>query len=323
MARPLLIAVLALAASLPAQQPVAPPAQVPEVLETPASPAPLPDSSSLIHDVETCERSSEELRKKYFYRAATIAEETDKNGKVKDTKTEVREIQFIEGVLVDRIVERDGKPLSDKDKKKEDERVEKQVKEGKEKRAKAEQKGKDTGPRGNDVVSVARILELGSFSNPRRETYKGRSTILMDYNGDPHAKTHSRFEEVFKLLSGTVWIDEPTRCLVRGRGMFTDNFHIGGGLVVNIQKGTHFNFEKTLVNGEIWLPAQIDGEGSLRVLLFIHMQGRQKTTFSGYRKFQITSTILPGTTEVPDPQAEPQSNPQTEPAPPQAEPPKL
>lgn len=263
--------------------------------------APLPDIGTLMREVETNQRAAEQVRKKYTYRAASVVEETDNNGRIKKTESDVREFLFTEGVLVERIVEKNGKPLTDKEKQKEDERVEKQIKEAKERRAKAEREGKTTTSRGNEVLSVARILELGAFSAPRRQLFKGRSTILVDYTGDPHAKSHNTFENVFKDLVGTVWIDEQTRSLVRAEGRFIDNFHIAGGLFVNIQKGLHFSFEQTLINGEVWLPADIRGEGSARIMLFAHIQGRQHSTFSDYRKFQSSATILPGVTEVPDP----------------------
>ena len=71
---------------------------------------------------------------------------------------------------------------------------------------------------------------------------------------------------------------------------------------MDIKKGTGFTFEQTKVNDEVWLPARIDAQGSLRALLFVSFSGKVHVTESGYRKFRTTSTILPAETQADDPQ---------------------
>ena len=260
--------------------------------------APIPDIATLMHDVEHNQRASEDLRKHYFYRATTRTEETDNKGRIKRTETRVNEIFTREGVVVSRLIEKDGKPLSEKEAQKEDERIEKDIEKAIKKREKLQNEGKPTNGNGEDVLTISRILALGTFTNPRRQMFHGRPTIVVDYAGDRNAKTRNRLEDVFKLLAGTIWIDEQTRALVRGEGHVTDNFHVGGGLLVNVHEGFRFSFEQTYVNNEVWLPSVVEGEGSARMFLFFKIQGRLRTTFSNYRKFNASSTILPGVTEV-------------------------
>lgn len=255
----------------------------------PANDAPLPDIATLMHDVEEHERASEEIKTRYIYRAHAVDEETDGSGKVKKTEVTLSEISYQNGTPITRILEKDGKPLNEKETKKQDESVAKQIEKAKDHQQKREE----------DAITVSRILELGSFSNPRREIYKGRPTIVVDYLGDPKAHTRTRIEELFKRLAGTLWIDEQMRSLVRGDGHFIESFKIGGGLLVNVQKGLHFSFEKSLIHNEVWLPERLEGEGSIRVLLFVHMQGREHITFSDYRRFSSTSTILPANQQIP------------------------
>ncbi|MBS1814304.1 MAG: hypothetical protein JSS87_05470 [Acidobacteria bacterium] len=264
----------------------------------------IPDIATLMHDVEHNQKASEDLRKHYFYRATTRTEETDNKGNIKKVETSVSEIFTRKGVIVSRLIEKDGKPLSEKDARKEEECIEKDVEKAIKKREKLQAEGKHTNGNGEDVLTISRILELGTFTNPRRETFKGRPAIVVDYAGDRNAKTRNRFEDVFKLLAGTIWIDEQTRALVRGEGHVTDNFHVGGGLLVNVHEGFRFSFEQTYVNNEVWLPSVVEGEGSARIFLFFKIQGRQRTTFSKYRKFSASATILPGVTEVKDAPAE-------------------
>jgi hypothetical protein len=151
---------------------------------------------------------------------------------------------------------------------------------------------------------VSRLLELGSFTNPRRVQLNGRDTIAVDFAGDPKAKTRNRFEDVIRDMAGTAWVDEQDRMLVKAQGHFVNNFKVGGGMVVNIQKGTGFSMEQRKVNNEVWLPAMVEGNGAARALLFFHFNGNLRAVESDYRKFKATSTILPGVSTV-EPEPEP------------------
>ncbi|MGD0443780.1 MAG: hypothetical protein ABSA39_07580 [Edaphobacter sp.] len=265
---------------------------------------PLPDVPALLHAVEANQRTSEAVEKDYLYRSMVTEQESDGHGGVKKTETMEYDVFWLEGVPVRRMTKKNGKELSAEEVKKEDERIDKQVAKDKEKRAKADEKGKETDPRGNDEVTVSRLLELGSFTNARREQLQGRDVIVVDFAGDPKAKTKNRFEDVIRDMVGTAWMDEQDKVLVKAQGHFVNNFKVGGGLVVNIQKGTNFSMEQRKINDEVWLPETIEAQGSFRALLFVGFNGSLRVMDSDYRKFKAKSTILPGMSTVepvPDP----------------------
>ena len=105
-------------------------------------------------------------------------------------------------------------------------------------------------------------------------------------------------------LAGTAWVDEQDRVLVKAQGHFLNNFKVGGGMVVNIQKGTNFSMEQRKVNDEVWLPAMV-GRTRIGTRAFaFQFNGSIRAVESDYRKFKATSTILPGMSTVepePDP----------------------
>ncbi len=170
------------------------------------------------------------------------------------------------GFLSGGVVKKDDKPLSAEEIAKENERIDKLAARAKEKREKADGQGKETDSRGNEEITVSRLIELGAFNNCRRVQLDGRDTIAVDFTGDPKAKTHNRAEEVIRDLEGTAWIDEQDHVLVRVEGHFANAYKIAGGLVANIQKDTRFSMIQTKVNGEVWLPARFEGHGSFHAL---------------------------------------------------------
>jgi hypothetical protein len=255
---------------------------------------PLPDIPALMHEVEEHEKTAEAVQKDYLYHAADTVEELDGHGGVKKTEAREYDVFWVEGVPVHKLTKKKGMELNADQQKKEGERIDKEVARARERRVKADAEGKTTDPYGHEEVTVSRLLELGSFSNARRVILNGRETIAVDYVGDPKAKTRNRLENVIRDIAGTVWVDEEDRAISKLEGRFLDTFKIGAGLVVNIQKGTSFSMEQRKVNGEVWLPAQMDGQGAARAFLLFRFNGRFREVDSGYRKFKVTSTILPG-----------------------------
>lgn len=266
---------------------------------------PLPDIPALMRAVETNQRAAEVIEKDYMYRSVQTERELDKHGGLKKSETKEYDIFWVNGVPVQRLTKKDGKELTATEQKKENEAIEKEVARAKERREKADAKGKESDARGDELMTASRALELGSFTNARRVQLNGRDTIAVDFAGDPKAKTRNRFEDIVRDLVGTAWIDEEDKVLVKAQGHFLNNFKIGGGLIANIQKGTNFALEQRKINNEVWLPAVVEGHGSARALLFFSFNGDVKAVESDYRKFKATSTILPGLNTV-QPDAEPQ-----------------
>src|ERR1035441_3480948 len=138
---------------------------------------------------------------------------------------------FVNSHVIERTVKKNGQPLSGPDERKETERVTKLVE-------KAE-KTPSGQPVQGQTISISRLLEIMDVRNPRREKFRGRPTIVFDFIGRKDAKTHGLIEDASKKVQGTIWIDEADRQVAHLEVSFTDNFHIAGGLLANIQKGSN------------------------------------------------------------------------------------
>jgi hypothetical protein len=264
---------------------------------------PIPDIVAMMHDVETNERKAETIEKDYIYRSVETEQKVDGRGQVKKTEVTEYDHYWSNGVPVRRMVKKDGKALTAEEIAKEDERIDKESAKAHERRERADAQSKETDSRGDQEITVSRLLELGTFTNPRRVQVRDRDTIAVDFAGNPKAKTRNRTEDVIRDMVGTAWIDERDRVLARVEGRFVNAFKVGGGLLVDIQKDTRFTWEQTKVNDEVWLPAHIEGQGAARMLLFFNFNGSLRAVDSDYRKFRTSSTILPGMTQVGSPDA--------------------
>ena len=258
----------------------------------------LPSIPQLLQDVERNQMLAESVRKDYTYHVHQEEQELDGKGRLKKTTTTDSESLNLRGVRINRVVARDGKPLTPDEAAKENDRIDDEIAKDTERREKEQHKGEQTDTRGDVLISASRILELGVFSNARRVMLNGRATIVLDYAGDPKAKTRNSAEGVIRDLVGTAWIDEQDRILARAQGHFLDDFKIGGGLIADIKKGSSFQAQFSKINDEVWLPGRIEGQGRIRILLVSGFNGRFTLVASDYRKFRTSSNIEAGGTMV-------------------------
>jgi hypothetical protein len=254
---------------------------------------PLPDIRQLMQEVQDHQRQLDKLRESYTYTSMQTTQDIDANGQVKKTETEENEDFFVNSHVIERTVKKDGRPLSDHDQQKETERVTKLVE-------KAE-KTPPGQPLEGPTISVSRVLEIMDVRNERRVNFRGRPAIVFDFVGRKDAKTHGLAEDASKKLQGTLWIDEADHQVAHLEVIFIDNFHIAGGLLANVQKGSNFHFDQELVNhpsdedlslgtqvnGELWLPTGGEGTMQARVLLLKNLRQHFIERDYDYKRFKV------------------------------------
>ena len=241
--------------------------------------APLPDIRQLMQQVQEHQRQLDKVRESYTYTSMQTVQDIDANGQVKKTQVEEGEDFFVNGHIIERTVKRDGKPLSGHDEQKETERVTKLVE-------KAERTPPGQ-PLEGPSISVSRLLDIMDVRNERREMFRGRPAIVFDFVGRKDAKTHGLAEDASKKLQGTIWIDEADRQVAHLEVSFIDNFHVVGGLFANVQKGSNFRFDQSLVNGELWLPTGGEGTVQARVLLLKNLRQHFVEKDYDYKRFKV------------------------------------
>jgi hypothetical protein len=284
---------LAFAGLAAAQDTSKPPNDLPVPAGEPRTP--LPDIEALLARVRARYDSLESLRKTYLCTVTQVADEFSGNGS-KSTHTDVYQAFYVGNTEILQHVSRDGKPLSPDAAAKEQERVDKQV---------AKLKSGEKPHKDELRLSASALLKVATFSNPRRETIAGRSTLVFDYAGDPHAKAADLSQQIMRELTGTLLVDEKDDAIVRLTGTLAENFRVGGGLLVNIRKGSSFDFREAPVNGEIWFPSEFTAHVDGRVLLVKGFSGSVLDRFGDYRKMKTSMTILPGTQVIPADGAKP------------------
>jgi len=252
----------------------------------------LPDLKKLFEEIDANQKAIDKIRENFSGRRSEEEIEMDKNGSVKKRELHDYTFFYLNGEEVSTLVAKDNKPLTQQEQDRENEHTKKRIEEIQKQQAKKEakeEKKKEEGAKGKDEddPGIEIFLRVCQFVNPRRERFRGQDVLVFDFEPNPEYKAHSLVEGIVQKLAGVVWVDEKAHQVVRIEGYFVGDAKIGGGLLVNLQKGSSFIDEQAFVNNEVWLPTYTEAHIGARFLLVKGIKVNAVTRYSDYKKFNV------------------------------------
>ncbi len=237
--------------------------------------------------------------KDYTYHELMVAKNLDKNGTVIKSESTLSEILALGGRPYERVLERDGKPLSEKEALKEQEALDresaKRARETDRDRARYEKERQEERRFAQEIPDAFRFTMLGEEKMDGLPVWK----IYVDPNPD-YRPRDSRAADYLKKVRGTVWIDQAGSQWVRAELEVIDTIS-WGWFVLRIPPGARISFVQTRVNDEVWLPQQIHIRGDAKVALLKTFRLELDITYRDYRKFRAESQAIGGEEVTPQP----------------------
>lgn len=264
--------------------------------------APMPDVQSLIREIKAGLRTDEELLRQYTFKERRRDVKVTKLGKVQFGPWREFEVypSDVPGETYKRLVSVDGTPLTpavlerrDAEHRKvvldqlEQIRVESPAHRQKRLAKKAKERREEQDVI-DDVFAVYDIAVLG------RAELDGRQTLVASLTPRKTARTKSDAGKFLKKVRGKAWVNEADRQVVRVEVEAVEDITFGLGLLARMQKGSTMRFRRTLVNDEIWLPAEAEYKVVGKTLVFRKFALESTTRFSDYRKFTVSTTEAVG-----------------------------
>jgi len=274
-----------------AQDAVAPP--------PPTNFPPTNDPKEIVRRSVEIDHKTMERARNYTCQQHEVEKHLDTHGAVKSVESKTWDITVLYGEPYSRLIQKNDQPLSEKDARKEDEKMDKFIAERKneseEKRAKREAKQKNEREEGRAFLRD--VSNAYDFRIAGEEPVDGRPAWILEaiprkdfHPTQPHA-------DILPKLKGRIWIDKKEYYWVKAEAEAIDTISFGWFLA-RVHKGSHFSFEQTRLNDEVWLLRRFYINASARLMLFKNMGIEQEDIFSNYKKFITGTKILPGVKEV-------------------------
>ena len=248
-----------------------------------------PDAREIMRQATARYEASRKAANSYTFIEREEEREMDDKGKVKSVESHTWDVTRLEGQPYRRLIAKNDKPLSPAEEKKEQERLDKSLKEDEQDRAKRRERAAKG--REERRKFFQEIQDAYDFRRLADDTLDGRPMYVLE--GTPRAgfQPKSREASILPKLHGKLWIDKQELAWVKAEIEVTDTISFGLFLV-RVNKGTHMNFVATRVNDEVWLPKSSSMQGSARLAVFKKYNGLVETTWRDYKKFQTETKIV-------------------------------
>src|SRR5215469_10265594 len=303
-----LLTVLFLLSSLPviAQQET-PPQPAEQSKSESATPSSIPDLTppgpdgrlsqdqmqQLLRVVAEKDMENDKRQRDYTYIEREVQKNFDGKGHLKSTEIKTYEILEIAGEQVERLIQKDDKPLDAKEAAKEDEKVQKVIdkrknesEEQKKKREATEAKEREDGRK-----FVKEIADAYNFKLVGTESVGGREAWVIDGEPRPGFEPHMKDAKLLSKIHGRVWIDKSDLQLSKLNVEMLDTVSIGLFLA-RVHKGTRVMLEQARVNDEVWLPRHVTFKLDARVALVKGFRLDGEQSFRDYKKFRTSAKIV-------------------------------
>jgi hypothetical protein len=276
---------------------------------------PLPDIAPMMQQVISKEHASEAMRQDYLVLEEEGSVEglgrswsMGKSWTAMSEEGRDSEVFWLQGVRVSRLVrvsgfkhhdQRYGHTLSSDELHCENARIDAELAQVAKARAAGDTDGERKAVGIQNEIRMSRFLELGTFSNPRRGDDQRRNTIVVDYKGGPCVGACTPLDTAAQYIAGTLWIDEEDLAVTKFEGIFTDTWIEPGDSGWKAVKGSKLTYWGRRVEGGFWFPMDMWIETTVSRGSSSHTRS-VGFFFKDYRRFRVTSTILPDFALVPD-----------------------
>jgi hypothetical protein len=238
-------------------------------------------------------RTNYKTGRDYTYIEREVQHKLDGNGQIKSTEVQTYEIMALYGEQFQRLIEKDDKPLPEKDAAKEEERIQRELDKRKnetdEERAKRQAEQEKLRQKNREFVSE--VANAYDFQLVGSEVLNGHDTWVIAAEPRKDFEPHSKEARMLSKFHGRMWIDKNEMQLVKLDVEAIDTVSIGW-VLARIHKGTRFVYEQTRINDEVWLPGHLNWKLNARVALFKGYNQEGEQTYRDYKKFRTAARVV-------------------------------
>jgi hypothetical protein len=255
-------------------------------------PAP-PDPLEIIKKAVEANERNWKVARNYTWTERNEERQLDSQGGVKKTEVNTYEVTLQEGEPYYRLVQKNDRPLPPKDEKKEQEKLEKSIRERESEtpEQRANRLAKYEKDRQEGRQFLREVTDAYHFTLQGEETIDGRATWVIAAEPRPGFQPQMKDARILPKLRGKLWIDELEYQWAKAEIEVIDTISFGLSLV-RIHQGSHVKFEATRVNDEVWLPKTTYVAGSARIAYLKNERAEDTTAYRDYKKFQVESRVL-------------------------------
>ncbi len=251
-----------------------------------------PDPLEIIRRSVERDRLNFERANDYSYVQHTEQREYGRDGRIVKTESRTFDVLVIDGEPYEKLIAKNGKPLSEAEARKEAEKLDREL---------SRRRSQDPGQRARRLSEQEKRRREGRefareipdafiFRLAGQDALEGRPVWVIEAEPKPGYKGKAKRAELLSKFRGRLWIDQQDYQWVRVEADTIAPVRFGW-ILAKLDPGARMTFEQRRVHGEVWLPSRAWMRLGARVALVKKLDMEVEVSWRDYRKFQTDSRI--------------------------------
>ena len=244
-----------------------------------------PDPLAIVNRAIELTRATEEAAREYGMTQEIIKREIGSDGKTRSIKAETFEVIPVAGEPVQKLIRRNGQPLSPADARRAQEEFEKTLRERE--RETPAQRNRRLAKYEQKLAQRRQMLdelpEAFTFQMDGEETIDGHEAWRIIAKPRPGYKPKSSRAVMFTKMEGRFWISKHYNRLLRVDAVTTGPVTFGGFLA-RVAPGTRITMDQMKLNDDVWVLRRLKMAYDVRIALVKQTRGENEQIMWDFRR---------------------------------------
>jgi hypothetical protein len=236
-----------------------------------------PDARQIIESSIAVTQRHWQVRLRYTYVERDEDRRRDSDGRVKSEVVDVSRTILVNGVPFEQLLERNGRPPSAEEERKQKEKLDKLKRETPEQRAERLRKQEE-----ESASLVREVPQAFDFQLLGEEVMNGRPAWILQATPHPGYHAQSKYGKMFSKVEGKLWVDKQSLAWIKVDGEVIQAFSMGLFLV-RLLRGSQIKMEQRRVDDGIWMPDRVEVRAAAKIFFVKSLVIERVLTYSEYR----------------------------------------
>jgi len=223
----------------------------------------------------------------YSYLERDETRHLDLAGHVKSEEVDVSRAFLVDGVQFEQLVERNGRPPSAEEERKQNEEIEKLKRLTPEQRAEQLRKEEE-----ENASLVGEVPNAFDFQLAGEEVVNGRPAWVLQAAPHPGYQARGKYGKMFSKVAGKLWVDKQDFGWIKVDGYVIQPFSMGL-FFARVLRGSHITMEQAHVDEGLWMPEHIEVRAAAKILFIKSLVIDRVLTYSEYSLAEAGVPVMP------------------------------
>ena len=222
----------------------------------------------------------------YTYLEREESRRRDPDGRVKSEEVTVSRSILIDGVPFDQLVERNGRPPSAEEERRQKEDLDKLKRETPQQRADRLRRQEE-----ENASLVREVPKAFDFQLVAEDVVGGRSAYVLQATPHPGYQAQGKYGKMFSKVEGKLWVDKQDLGWIKVDAQVIQPFSMGLFLA-RVLRGSRITMEQTRVGDGTWMPEHVEVRAAAKIFFVKSLVVERVLTYSEYTLRQAAAIKL-------------------------------